>query len=197
MEPRSPVASALKADSLLTEPPGQPKVTYNCQKDAHMVISFWVWAGFCSLATRASPYTQLTIALHSLLCCSHNDCFSVPQICHIPPRYHHICSMTVVPNFFGTRDQFSGRQLFPRTGGEMVSERFKCILCIAHFILIISVLPWLPRWHSGKEPTCQCRRHGLDSWIRKIPWRRARQPTPVFFARIIPWTGDSTWRPKE
>ena len=125
---------------------------------------------FCSLATRASPYTQLTIALHSLLCCSHNDCFSVPQICHIPPCYHHICSMPVVSNFFGTRDQFSGRQLFPRTGGEMVSERFKCIPCIAHFILIISVLPWLPGWHSGKEPTCQCRRHGLDSWIRKIPW---------------------------
>ena len=36
---------------------------------------------------------------------------------------------------------------------------------------------------SGKESTCQCRRHvrsGLDPWIRKIPWRRARQPTPAF-----------------
>ena len=28
---------------------------------------------------------------------------------------------------------------------------------------------------SGKEPTCQCRRHkkcGLDSWVGKIPWRK-------------------------
>ena len=26
--------------------------------------------------------------------------------------------------------------------------------------------PW---WLSGKESTCQCRRHGFDSWSRKIP----------------------------
>ena len=35
---------------------------------------------------------------------------------------------------------------------------------------------------SGKDPTCQCRRHkacGFDSWVGKIPWRAARQPTPV------------------
>ena len=36
---------------------------------------------------------------------------------------------------------------------------------------------------SGKEPACQCRRLKrcrLDPWVRKIPWRRAWQPTPVF-----------------
>ena len=27
-----------------------------------------------------------------------------------------------------------------------------------------------------------CRRYGLDPWVRKIPWRRAQQPTPVFLA---------------
>ena len=40
-----------------------------------------------------------------------------------------------------------------------------------------------PGGTSGKEPTCQCRRHkrcGFDPWVRKIPWRRAQQPTPVF-----------------
>ena len=39
------------------------------------------------------------------------------------------------------------------------------------------------QWLSGKESTCQCvrcRRHRFDSWIRKIPWRRKCQPTPVF-----------------
>ena len=25
----------------------------------------------------------------------------------------------------------------------------------------------LPRWCSGKEPTCQCKRHKFDPWIRK------------------------------
>ena len=41
-------------------------------------------------------------------------------------------------------------------------------------------LPW---WLSGKEPSYQCRRHkrhGFDPWVWKIPWRRVRQPTPVF-----------------
>jgi len=36
---------------------------------------------------------------------------------------------------------------------------------------------------SGREPACQCRkpkRSGLDPWVGKIPWRRKRQPTPVF-----------------
>ena len=36
---------------------------------------------------------------------------------------------------------------------------------------------------SRKEPTCQCRRHQrlrFNPWVRKIPWRRAWQPTPVF-----------------
>ena len=32
----------------------------------------------------------------------------------------------------------------------------------------------------GKEPACQCRRRGFHPWVGKIPWRRARQPTPVF-----------------
>ena len=40
-----------------------------------------------------------------------------------------------------------------------------------------------PGCTSGKEPTCQSRgrkRRRFDPWVRKIPWRRAWQPTPVF-----------------
>ena len=33
---------------------------------------------------------------------------------------------------------------------------------------------------SGKEFTCQCRTSGFNPCVRKIPWRRKRQPTPVF-----------------
>ena len=33
---------------------------------------------------------------------------------------------------------------------------------------------------SGKEPSCQCKRHGCDPWVGRILWRRAWQPTPVF-----------------
>ena len=35
---------------------------------------------------------------------------------------------------------------------------------------------------------CQCRRlkrHRFNPWVRKIPWRRKWQPTPVF------WPGES------
>ena len=44
----------------------------------------------------------------------------------------------------------------------------------------------LPRWLSGKESTCQCRRCRKlvsDPWVRKIPWRKKWQPTPVFLPR--------------
>ena len=48
------------------------------------------------------------------------------------------------------------------------------------WILIhIKGLPW---WLSGKEPACQCRRHGFHLWVGKIPWRRKWQPTPVFLS---------------
>ena len=55
---------------------------------------------------------------------------------------------------------------------------------------------------SGKEPDCQsrrCKRPKFDPWVRKIPWRRKWQPTPVFLpgesrgqrslAGYSPWGG--------
>ena len=36
------------------------------------------------------------------------------------------------------------------------------------------------RWLSRKESACQSWRLGFNPWVRKIPWRRKRQPTPVF-----------------
>ena len=41
----------------------------------------------------------------------------------------------------------------------------------------------LHKCSSGKEPACQYKRQkrgGFDPWVRKIPWRRKWQPTPVF-----------------
>ena len=41
-----------------------------------------------------------------------------------------------------------------------------------------------PGGTGGKEPSCQCRRHKrheFDPRVRKIPWRTARELTPVFF----------------
>ena len=41
----------------------------------------------------------------------------------------------------------------------------------------------LPRWRHGKESARQCRgrkRPGFNPWVRKIPWSREWQPSPVF-----------------
>ena len=38
-------------------------------------------------------------------------------------------------------------------------------------------------WLRGKESACQFRRHrscSFSLWVRKVPWRRKWQPTPVF-----------------
>ena len=48
-----------------------------------------------------------------------------------------------------------------------------------------------PGGASGKEPASQCRRRqrpGFNPWVRKIPWRRAWQPTLVFLPGEFPWT---------
>ena len=45
-----------------------------------------------------------------------------------------------------------------------------------------AVLKHSPGGASGKESACQCRRcesRGFDPWVRKIPWSRKWQSTPV------------------
>ena len=37
-------------------------------------------------------------------------------------------------------------------------------------------MQWLRQWRI----CLQCGRPGFDSWVRKIPWRREWQPTPIF-----------------
>ena len=51
------------------------------------------------------------------------------------------------------------------------------------FFIILYPLCGFPRGTSGKEPTCQCRRHKrfrFNPWVGKIPRRRAWQPTLLF-----------------
>ena len=80
--------------------------------------------------------------------------------------------------------------------------RFRGILCIMFlsglspldqfFTYLQEVLISLegpPWWLSCKEPAFQSRRHGrweCDLWVRKIPWRRAWQPAPIFLSGEFP-----------
>ena len=59
-------------------------------------------------------------------------------------------------------------------------------------------------WLSGKESTCQYRRHKrrkLDPWVGKIPWRRKWQLIPVFLPGKVhgqrSLSGYSPWGCKE
>ena len=69
----------------------------------------------------------------------------------------------------------------------------------AQYMGVVCVFP-VPLGFPGgatEEPACQCsrcKRHGFDPWVRKIPWRRAWQSTPVFLSgeshgqRSFPYT---------
>ena len=64
-----------------------------------------------------------------------------------------------------------------------------------HGVLLVD---GFPRWLSGEEYACQCRRCGFDPCVGKIPRRRVWKPTPVFLpgkshgqrspAGYSPWT---------
>ena len=96
-------------------------------------------------------------------------------------------------------------QVFSTWASEWVSHGFTSLPCLllsewleaspvlslshlSFLICKIHIIPCtsrLPRWRSGKEPACQCRRYRryeLDRWLVMIPWRRNRQPTRVFLA---------------
>ena len=67
------------------------------------------------------------------------------------------------------------------------------LLCLLTLLLALYGLPWWLRW---LRICLRFRRPGFDPWVRKIPWRRQRQPAPVF------WPGEfcglySPWGPKE
>ena len=48
-----------------------------------------------------------------------------------------------------------------------------------YFCQFICINKGNPGDSDSKRICLQCRRHGFDFWVRKIPWRRKWQPTPV------------------
>ena len=39
----------------------------------------------------------------------------------------------------------------------------------------------IPRWLSGRESACQCRRYRFSPWVNKIPWRRNSNPLQYYY----------------
>ena len=86
--------------------------------------------------------------------------------CPLGQWCHPTISSSVIP--------FSSHlQSFPASGSFPVSQ----------FFTSDGQSTGVPGGTSGKELTCQCRRHKrhrFNPWVGKIPWRRAGQPTPEF-----------------
>ena len=66
-------------------------------------------------------------------------------------------------------------------GSRISSNKEKCNVSIGIYIGARG----FPDGSEGKESALQCGRHGFDLWVKKIPWRRECQPTP------ISWPGES------
>ena len=99
------------------------------------------------------------------------------------------------------------------------SHQWYFTICIINSYLFIGFKCWLyhllagdfqklPRGFSGgasgKEPDCQCRRHkrcGFNSWVGKIPWKRAWKLTPLFLPGEVhgqrSLVGYSSWGRKD
>ena len=67
----------------------------------------------------------------------------------------------------------------PSTWSQSTTLSSLCYTATFHAHILTS-----PDGASGKESAYQyrrCRRHRFYPWVGKMPWRRAWQPTPVFF----------------
>ena len=90
--------------------------------------------------------------------CVFNFYFSFQEVifCSSPNLFDHSCGLLFLSHIFNP---------------------FLIFLYILNMLILYLGLPW---WVSGKESTCQCRRHGFSPWVGRILWRRKWQPTPGF-----------------
>ena len=115
--------------------------------------------------------------------------------------------------------QCGGMRSSHRSQGNLSEDERSCVhgpLCCGlwkYYLLRVDPVPrgaegqlhvGFPRWLSGKESACQCRRPRFNSWVRKIPWREKWQPTPVFLRgkshrprSLVGSLDQSPWVPKE
>ena len=67
-----------------------------------------------------------------------------------------------------------------------ITVRYEICVCVCtstHTYTYVYAYMGFPGGASDKEPNSNAgdiMRHGFNPWVRKIPWRRARQPTVVF-----------------
>ena len=65
-------------------------------------------------------------------------------------------------------------------------------ICMCIYVCVyIYIYIYFPGGSAVKNPPVnQCRWCKFNPWVRKIPWWRAWQPTPVFLQGESPWTDE-------
>ena len=98
--------------------------------------------------------------------------FSIPLFCPIlrnkhPPQYYHS-----LLNGLSTTSPAPCQTIFHSSQcGWLKVKIYLFDLSIWNpWIASFRIIYWLPRWLSGKESACPCRRPGFKPWVRKIPW---------------------------
>ena len=69
------------------------------------------------------------------------------------------------------------------------------VLCTHHGLNLCSLI-WilgLPRWLTGEESACQCRRLGFDSWVKKTPLEEEMANHSSILAWEIPMDRGAWW----
>ena len=77
-----------------------------------------------------------------------------------------------------------------RVGHDLTTKQQTTCVCVCVCVCVYAHICFLGG-ASGKEPSCQCRRHKrcrFNFWVGKISWRREFLPTPVFLlGESIEW----------
>ena len=62
-------------------------------------------------------------------------------------------------------------------GAKLVMWKLNCVFMLIIRSSQVALMVKTPPANAGRH-----KRHGFNSWVEKIPWRRAWQPIPVFLA---------------
>ena len=90
-------------------------------------------------------------------------------------RCHASRLPTLIPQVWNATNRFAQ---FPEQISLCAEPTGKCLV----LVFMMQYLHGIPWWLSGKDFRLQYWRPRFGLWVRKIPWRRKWQPTPVFLA---------------
>ena len=113
--------------------------------------------------------------------CPYGICTLEKEIANL--KYNLISCLIQVEMFYIFNHGFREHSPLKRT---IHSSPFTSCTGISYFryfeiVLRLSPTSWrLPSWLRWSRVHMQCRGPGFNPWVRKIPWRRSWQSTPVF-----------------